>query len=156
VDCLAVSSSKVTRDPEANTHLLPVLIAGFTLLLLLLVASGLVAFDSMRFVESDAARLAAEQESTIRLIDEMHREESNLSSIFYSLAANNGRDRELVLKRLDALQVQIRGTTADGIASRSSILWNQVGNAADAFIAEGRETVRANRRPTERFSEYRG
>jgi len=68
---------------------LPVLVAGFALLCLLLLVCGVAAVGSMRFLESDAVRFAAEQQATARLIDEVQREEGNLSSVFYSLAAGN-------------------------------------------------------------------
>jgi signal transduction histidine kinase len=139
------------RDPEADTHFLPVLVAGFALLVLLLLASGFVALDSMRSIESDAARLVSEQQSTVRLVDEIQSEEGNLSSVFYSLASGHDTDREILLKRMDALENAIRKTTDTGLASRDSILWNNVRKAAEAFIAEGRETVRVNRQPSEEF-----
>src|SRR5436190_18502841 len=139
------------RDPEADTHFLPVLVAGFALLVLLLLASGFVALESMRSIESDAARLVSEQQSTVRLVDEIQSEEGNLSSVFYSLAPGHDTDRDVLLKRMDALESAIRKTTDTGLASRDSILWNKVRKAADAFIAEGRETVRLNRQPSEEF-----
>ncbi|MBK5295210.1 MAG: sensor histidine kinase [Acidobacteriia bacterium] len=142
----------MTRDHVSDTHLLPVLIAGFTLLFLLLVASGFVAFQSMRFIESDAARLVAEQQATVRLIAEMQSEEGNLSIVFYSLAAGRNRtDPGELLKRLDALESAIRRTTDAGMASPDSILWNKVRKAAEAFIAEGRDALRSNRPSSEEF-----
>ncbi|MEO8372187.1 MAG: hypothetical protein ABI806_23580, partial [Candidatus Solibacter sp.] len=68
-------------------YVLPVLVAGFTLLVVLLLISGVIAVDSMRSMESIAADYATEQQATVRLIDEMQSEEGNLSSVFYSLAA---------------------------------------------------------------------
>jgi signal transduction histidine kinase len=135
-------------------HVLPVLIGGFTLLFLLLLVSGLAAIESMRFIESDVVRFAAEQQATVRLINEMQSEEGNLSSVFYSLAAG-GRDvrSDPLLKRLDALETAIHRTTDIGTASRDAVLWKNVRRAADAFIAEGRDTIRSNRRPTPEFYE---
>jgi signal transduction histidine kinase len=142
----------MTRDPVADTHLLPVLIAGFALLLLLLVASGGVAVESMRSIESGAVQLVTEQQDTVGLINEIQSEEGNLSSVFYSLAAGNGRaDREQLLRRLDALENAIRRTTDAGLASADSILWTKIRRAAEAFIAEGRETIRSGRAPSEEF-----
>jgi signal transduction histidine kinase len=143
----------MTRDHEADTHLLPVLIAGFALLFLLLAASGFVALDSMRFIESDAARLVAEQQATVGLIDEVQSEEGNLSGVFYSLASRQSRkDRDpVLLGRLDALEKAIHRTTDVGIASRDSIPWRNVRKAADAFIAEGRDILRSGRAPSEEF-----
>jgi len=133
-------------------HVLPVLVAGFTLLVLLLLVSGTIAIDSMRFIESKAAGFAAEQQATVRLIDEVQSEEGNLSSVFYSLAAGQEYvDGDPLLKRLDALETAIRRTTDIGTASRDAVLWKNVRRAADAFIAEGRDTVRARRPPTQIF-----
>ncbi len=120
-------------------------------MVLLLLASGFVALQSMRLVESDAERLVTDQQSTVRLVDEIQSEEGNLSSVFYSLASGRKTDRDLLLKRMDALENAIRKTTDTGMASRDAALWNKVRKAADAFIAEGRETVLSNRQPTEDF-----
>ncbi len=140
------------REHVSDTHLLPVLVAGFTLLFLLLVASGFIAFQSMRFIESDAARLVSEQQATVRLISEMQSEEGNLSIVFYSLAAGRQRtDSDELLQRLDALETAIRRTTDAGMASPDSILWNKVRQTADAFIAEGRDALRSHRPSTEEF-----
>ncbi len=133
-------------------YVLPVLIAGFTLLVVLLLISGVIAVDSMRSMESIAANFATEQQATVRLIDEMQSEEGNLSSVFYSLAAGQQYlDGDPLLKRLDALEISIHRTTDVGRASRDAALWNSVRRAADAFIAEGRDTVRLRRRPSSEF-----
>src|SRR5215475_194175 len=123
---------------------LPVLIAGFALLCLLLLVCGVAAVGSMRFLESDAVRFAAEQQATARLIDEVQSEEGNLSSVFYSLAAGNRNiDSARLLKRLDAVETAIHRTTDVGAASRDAALWKAVRRAADSFVAECRDTVRS-------------
>jgi len=137
---------------ESGNHLLLVLIAGFSLLVFLLIASGYVAIDSMRAIESDNDRLVAEQQATIRLIDEVQGEEGNMSSVFYSLAAGreNTHPQEL-LQRLDNLEAALQRTTSGGLASPDAALWNKVRQSADAFIVEGRDILRSNRAPTEAF-----
>ena len=141
-------------DQDTGRHFLPVLTAGFVLLLLLLGISGWVAIDSMRFVESDASRFVTEQQATARLIDELQSEEGNLSSVFYALASGRRDvDRDVMLKRLDALESAIRRTIAAGTASPDSLLWNKVRRAADLFIEEGRATVRSGKPPGGEFFE---
>jgi signal transduction histidine kinase len=140
-------------DQDTGRHFLPVLTAGFVLLLLLLGVSGWVAIDSMRFIESDASRFVAEQQATARLIDEVQSEQGNLSSVFYALASRRDVDRDVMLKRLDALESAIRKTIEAGTASADSFLWNKVGRAADVFIEEGRATVRSGKPPTGEFYE---
>jgi signal transduction histidine kinase len=140
----------VTQRRERNA--LPVLITGFALVFLLLLFSGVAAIDSMRSIESEAARSAAQQQATVRLIYEVQSEEGNLSSVFYSLAAGEEYvDGEPLLKRLDALEAAIRRTTDIGAASQDAALWMEVRRAADSFIAEGRDTIRNHRRPSHDF-----
>ncbi|MEO8596794.1 MAG: sensor histidine kinase [Candidatus Solibacter sp.] len=133
-------------------HVLPVLVAGFTLLVMLLLVSGVIAVDSMRSTQAIAADFAAEQQATLRLIGEIQSEEGNLSSVFYSLAAGpQNVDAAALLKRLDALESAIHRTTDVGTASRDSALWNDVRRAVDAFIEEGRATLRSRREPSSEF-----
>lgn len=61
---------------------LPVLIAGFALLVVALLGSGWLAVSSMRFVEDDASRFVSEQQATARLIYEVQNEEGDLSAVF--------------------------------------------------------------------------
>ncbi len=68
----------MNKERHRGVHLLPVLIAGFTLLILLLVASAYVGIDAMRSTESGAARLVEEQRATLRLIDDIQRDEDSL------------------------------------------------------------------------------
>jgi signal transduction histidine kinase len=142
----------VTTEERTGRYFLPVLIAGFALLFALLLGSGIVSIDAMRFVESDAARFVAEQQATARLIYEVQSEEGNLSGVFYSLATGRGgADRTLLLQRFDALESAIQRTTSAGAAVGERALWEKVRRAADSFIAEGRDTVLSGRAPTQEF-----
>lgn len=141
------------HEEDSGRFLLPVLGTGFALLILLLLASGWIAVDSMRFVESDASRFVAEQQATARLIDEVQSEEGNLSSVFYSLAAGHAVDRAVLLGRLDALEAAVRRTIKTGASSSDSRLWTNVQRAADNFMEEGRATVRSGRPPSSAFYE---
>ena len=140
------------REGTTDRYLLPVLIAGFALLFLLLLGSGVVAIGSMRFMETDATRFVAEQQSTAKLIYEVQSEEGNLSSVFYSLATKRDHiDRGLFLARLDALESAIHRTTRSGRESGDAPLWDKVRSAADSFVAEGRNIIRSGRPPTDEF-----
>ncbi|MEO8131246.1 MAG: sensor histidine kinase [Bryobacteraceae bacterium] len=142
----------MTIEHESSSHLLWVLIAGFALLVLLLLASGFVAIDSMRSIELEAGRAAAEQQATIRLIDEVQREEGNLSSVFYSLATGREQThRQELLRRLDSLEGALHRTTSGGRDSPESALWDKVRASADAIILEARETLKYARPPSETF-----
>src|SRR4029077_5853977 len=116
----------MVHEEESGPNFLPVLVTGFALLVVILLASGWIAIDSMRFVESDASRFVAEQQATARLIDEVQSEEGNLSSVFYSLAAGHAVDRAVLLGRLDALEAAVRRTIKTGASSSDSRLWTNV------------------------------
>lgn len=139
-------------DHETGKPLLWALSMGFALLVLLLLASGFVAIESMRSVESGAELLVAEEDATIRLINKVQGEEGNLSSVFYDLVdGRKGAEQEVLLRRLDALENELHETTAAGIASRDSALWNRVRQSADDFILEGREILRSGQSPSRTF-----
>jgi signal transduction histidine kinase len=144
----------VAVRPFHERQVLSVLSAGFALMFVLATVSGFVVMNTMEFIESDAERFAAEQQATARLINEVQSEEGNLSAVFYSLASGRGDvDGEPLLKRLDALETAIHRTTDIGAASKDAAPWRKVRLAADAFIAEGRDTLKSQRRPSPRFFE---
>src|SRR4051812_13638232 len=138
--------------PSHERQVLPILIAGFALLCCLLLVSGLIAIDSMRFIQTDAVRFAADQQAAMRLINEVQSEESNLSAVFYSLATSPAQSSSaLLLNRLDTLQTAIHRTTDIGLASPESRQWTNVRRAADVFLAEAYRTVRSQTRPSAQF-----
>jgi signal transduction histidine kinase len=140
----------MTRD-TAGRHILPVLVAGFSLLLFVLLVSGWVAVDSMQFVESDVSRFVSEQQATARLIGEIQNDEGNLSAVFYSLASRQDGDRDELLQRIDALETALRQAIDTGIANGSTAHWENVRRAAGEFVEEGRATVRSGRPPSSSF-----
>jgi signal transduction histidine kinase len=139
---------------QVGMHLLPVLNAGFTLLILLLVASVYIGIEAMHSTESGAARLVEEQRATLRLIDDVQRDEDSLSAVFYALATGRGmKNNAAVLARLGALEGAIRRTIEAGLKSGDPKLWNDVKRAVEAFIAEGRSILRSGRTPSDTFYE---
>jgi signal transduction histidine kinase len=139
------------RIREPGQYLLPVLVAGFALLVLLLMVSGWVSIDSMRFVESDASRFVSEQQATSRLIAEIQSEEGNLSSVFYSLVSGRKVDSAVLLRRLDTVEAAIRHTLKSVSGAGGTQRWNEVYRAAELFIEEGRDIIRSGRRPSDTF-----
>ncbi|MCU1273339.1 MAG: Integral rane sensor signal transduction histidine kinase, partial [Bryobacterales bacterium] len=140
------------RERPIGVRLLHVLIAGFTLLILLLVASAYVGIDAMRTAESGAARLVEEQRATLRLIDEIQRNEDSLSAVFYALASAPERtNRAALLESLETRERAIRRTINSGRAAADDQLWSNVNNSAEAFIAEGRRILRTGEPPREVF-----
>ena len=140
------------RQSEPSRSLLPILIGVFTLLILLLAASGYVAIGAIRTSESDAAQLLAEQRAAMRLIADVHLDEDSLSSVFYTLATRpSGGERQKLLDRLDRLRETIRARSASGLDSPEAAIRRKVQTAADSFIAEGRLVLLTGHTPREAF-----
>lgn len=137
---------------QAGVHLLPVLTGGFTLLILLLIASAYVGIEAMWSTESGAARLVEEQRARLRLIEDVQRDEDSLSAVFYALASRrNTTNDKTGLARLEALEGAIRRTIEAGLASGDPVLWSNVKRAVETFIAEGRSILRSGSEPSEAF-----
>lgn len=143
----------MTARHQPGTYLLPTLIAGFTLLIGLLVASAYIGIEAIASAESDASRLVAGERATLHLIEEVQRQQENLNAVFYSLASPPYRpvDREQLLKRLDELERHIVHAVDASRRSGREGIWNEVQAAASVFIAEGRQTLRAGSAPSETF-----
>ncbi|MFN0169822.1 MAG: sensor histidine kinase [Bryobacteraceae bacterium] len=137
---------------QRRAPLLPVLIAGFSLLVLMLVASVYIEISAIHSTESGAARLVEGQRSTLRLIDAIQREEDSLSAVFYELAANpNPGNQADLLKRLETLEQAIRRTIDAGLLSGDPKLWTGVKDSVEQFIAEGRAVLRSRKAPPVTF-----
>jgi signal transduction histidine kinase len=142
----------MNRERPIGVHLLRVLVAGFTLLILLLVACVYVGIDAMRSAEYSAARLVEDQRATLRLIDDIQRNEDSLSAVFYTLASAPERtNRTALLESLETRERAIRRTINTGRDTGDPQLWKKVSDSAEAFIAEGRRILRTGERPPEVF-----
>jgi signal transduction histidine kinase len=140
------------RRNHREVTLLPVLIAGLSLLILMLAGSVYIEIDTIRSTESGAARLVEGQRSTLRLIDEIQREEDSLSAVFYALAANtNPGNRADLLTKLETLEQAIRRTMDAGLQSGDPELWKDVQTRVEQFIAEGRAILRSRKAPPVTF-----
>ncbi|HUS08627.1 MAG TPA: sensor histidine kinase [Bryobacteraceae bacterium] len=140
------------RERPIGVRLLHVLAGGFTLLILLLAASVFVGTEAMRSAESGAARLVEEQRATLRLIDDIQRNEDSLSAVFYTLAvAREPTNRKALLETLEIRERAIRRTINNGRATSNPHLWSKVSDSAEAFIAEGRRILGTGESPPELF-----
>lgn len=137
---------------QRGSPLLAVVIAGFSVLILMLAASVYIEVAAIRSTESGAARLVEGQRSTLRLIDEIWREEDSLSAVFYELAASPAPgNRTDLLTRLETLEGAIRRTIDAGLQSGDAELWAEVRSRVEQFIAEGRAVIKARKSPSLAF-----
>ena len=139
-----------------NRSILVTLGAGFTLAILLLLASGYVSLQILHRVELRAASLAEQQRFSTTLIYEIQGEEAGLSSLFYRVAAFPREvDRKPLLDRLAAIERDIGRTLSSARHSSYGERWTNVSNAVTELIRELRVSLEqpGNIAPTEQLYE---
>src|ERR1017187_5552450 len=90
--------------PRQITHqnIFRVLMAGFTLVIVLLVAAAIVGIQSIQSIQENANSLVREQSLTNRLIDELHSQQTTLSEVFSVLARDpDSVDYYKIMSQLD-------------------------------------------------------
>ena len=89
--------------PRQITHqnILRVLLAGFTLVIVLLVAAAIVGIRSVQSIQANANNLVREQSLTNRLIDELHSQQTTLSEVFSVLARDPDSVDYKIMSQLD-------------------------------------------------------
>jgi len=136
----------------SHRNILRVLLAGFTLVIFLLLLAGFVSIGNIRSIQRNAATLVSEQEETASLIDEIQHEQGALNAVFYNLARHpESIDREKILsqlaeteKNIDEIVVETEGTSDEG-------LWLKLKQASVEFAGETRRLL-AQERPSSLLS----
>ena len=83
-----------------------VLVSGFGLVILMLLASGFIGVRNAKVIQESAQRLVGEQMGTARLVDEVHREQGALQAVFNNLSKDpNSVDRNEILSQLNEADV---------------------------------------------------
>jgi len=139
------------RESYVEPHFSRLIIAGFALLILLLIGSTYIGITAIRSTETNTARLLEEQRVMLRLIDDIQQEEDSLSAVFYELATGRAENREDLLQRLTALEEEIRRNTRMGLATGDRERWADVTTQVEAFIAEGRSLLQSGQPPSAAF-----
>jgi len=126
------------------THrsLLRVLIAGFSLVILLLLAGAFIGIGNIHTIKENAARLVEEQQSTNRLLEEVHRQQASLSEVFSILARDpDSLDAAKILAQLDEADGNINRIAAEGARTPQRRLYDQLRQTSAAFSAEARRLL---------------
>jgi signal transduction histidine kinase len=126
------------------THrsLLRVLIAGFSLVIILLLAGAFIGIGNIHTIKENAARLVAEQQSTNRLLEEVHRQQASLSEVFSILARDpDSLDGAKILSQLDEADGNINRIVAEGAQTPQRRLYDQLRQTSAAFSAEARRLL---------------
>lgn len=125
--------------PRQITHqnIYRILISGFTLVILLLLAAALVGLRNIKLIQENASRLVQEQAVTNHLIDELQQQQRTLSEVFSILARDpDSVDYDRIISQLDQADRDINRISAIGSATADQDLWKRLREAALEFSRE--------------------
>src|SRR5580692_1978269 len=143
------------------THLniLRVLIAGFALVILLLLAAAFVGAYNIQSIQQNAASLVREQAVTNGLIDELQKQQTSLSDVFSSMARDpDSLDFVQILSQLDEADRDIDRISAEGAKTPESALWARLKQSSEQFSQEARRILAEDQpetfAPTDLFRDH--
>jgi signal transduction histidine kinase len=135
----AMPPGQITRK-----NIFRVLIAGFTLVILLLLAAATVGVRNIHSIQQNAASLVREQSVTNRLIDELHRQQTSLSEVFSVLARDpDSVDYERIMSQLEEADASIERISAEGEHTAENRLWARLRQTSSVFSKEARRLLTA-------------
>ena len=125
-----------------------VLIAGFSLVIVLLLTAGFIGIRNIQSIKENAASLVNEQRVTTRLIGEIQQEQSTLSAVFYKLARGpDTLDYEQILVQLAMIDEDMDRIASEAKGTPQESLWSQLNEASQAFSVEARRLLMMKRAP---------
>ena len=130
--------------PITSRNIFRVLIAGFALVILLLVAAAIVGLRNIQSIQLEASNLLKEQSVTNRLIDELHSQQTSLREVFSVLARDpESVDSEHILQQVEEADRDIGRISAEGASTAESDLWKRLNQSSTAFSDEVRRLLSA-------------
>ena len=133
--------------PRQITHqnIVRVLIAGFSLVILLLLAAALVGVRNIDSLQQNAASLLNEQAVTNRLIGELHSQQTTLTEVFSVLARDpDSVDYDHIMAQLDQADREIDRISAEGAQTPERTLWTRLKQSSMDFSHEARRLLTAD------------
>jgi len=122
--------------------LLRVLIAGFALVIFLLLAGAFIGIGNIHSIRENASQLVQEQQATNRLLEEVHRQQASFSEVFSILARDpDSVDYQSILAQLDEANRNIDRIVAEGAQTLQRRLYDQLRQTSAAFSAEARRLL---------------
>ncbi|MCL6546540.1 MAG: hypothetical protein K6T61_15055 [Bryobacteraceae bacterium] len=125
-----------------SQSILQVLLAGFGLVILLLVVAGFVGTAGIRSIQRNAATIVQQQQEFAGLIDTLQHEQQALSAVFYNLSREpESIDRAKILAELDAADRNIREISRRTEGTAEEANGRQLGQATAEFTSEARRLL---------------
>src|SRR5947207_11553266 len=111
-------------DRITQRNILRVLILGFSLVILLLLAAGFMGVQNVRSIKESSAGLVAEQLVTTRLIQGLQREQRTLNTVFYNLARTpDDINPDQILAQLDDTDRAIEAIVREAQGTKEEKTW---------------------------------
>jgi signal transduction histidine kinase len=130
------------KQPITDRTILRVLITGFSLVLGLLLVSGVVGIRNAQAIRESAQELAGEQATYSRLIDEIYREQGALNAVFDRLSKEpDSVNRDEILKELEVADSAIASIVETVSGKADEQLWRRLETAILAFSKEARRLL---------------
>lgn len=126
-----------------------VLVGGFGLVILLLLAAGLLGVRNIGAIRATSAQLMEEQVRISRLLDAVLRQQRAINAIYAGFARSPEEfDREALLDQLEASDRGIERIAQAAADEPEQIIWRDLYFAVTAFSGEARRTIDVPERQT--------
>ncbi len=138
-------------DRITQRNILRVLILGFSLVILLLLAAGFMGVQNVRSIKESSAGLVVEQLVTTRLIERLEREQKTVNAVFYNLARTpDSADPDQIIPQLDESDRDIEKIERDARGTPEEQTWRDLQSATSGFSNEVRRLL--DKEDTETFA----
>ena len=116
--------------------------AGFTLVMVLLLAAAIVGIRNIQSIQENANSLVREQSLTNRLIDELHSQQTTLSEVFSVLARDpDSVDYYKIMSQLDEADRDLARISQEGARTADRDLWQRLNRSSLDFSRESRRLL---------------
>ena len=121
--------------------ILRIMIGGFGLVMLLLVAGSAVGVKNARSIQSGASHLLREQSLTARLLNEIQIEQATLNAVMYELSSSETFDPSSLLSQLEEADEGLTRIAASASGTPEESLWRSLIAASHEFSGQARQTI---------------
>lgn len=138
------NGSRKSVVPQQITYgsIFRVLVVGFSIVIILLIAAGAVGLNNAHSFQASASGLVAEQSTTTRLVEEVEREQDALNAVFYKLSRGPELvDRDRVLQQLDEADRSLDRIVAEARGRPQEGLWMELLRSSKEFSGEARRLL---------------
>jgi len=139
----------VYSDPVTYRKILRVLVIGFSAVIVLLIAAGIIGLKSAQLIQENSAEIIHNALITTQLIDELQREQDTLNAAFYKLSRGPElSERERLLAQLDEADQAVERIVTEAAGTAQAELWHQLSTEVQGFSGEARRLLVRKNVPT--------